>query len=164
MEIFRTSSILPIIHPIKATQRANPAIQRLSEAEEKIVKELQKRDREVRAHESAHQRTAGQYATGGAQFKYKFGPDGKRYAVSGEVKLDVSAIKGDPEATISKMETIARAALAPADPSAQDRRIANEAKQRILEKEAELRSQEGEQVYKLVNDMENQEPGLNLLV
>jgi hypothetical protein len=51
------------------------------------------------------------------------------YAVGGEVSIDTSPVKGDPQATIAKMEAIKRAALAPADPSGQDRSVASEASQ-----------------------------------
>jgi hypothetical protein len=99
---------------------------------------LQKRDKEVRAHESAHLRAAGKYATSGANYSYEEGPDKKLYAVSGEVMLDVSK-EGTPERTISKMEIIKRAALAPDNPSSQDRRVAAEASSTETEASNELR-------------------------
>lgn len=99
----------------------------LSEEEEREVEELRQRDREVRAHEAAHQGAAGSLATGGATFEYQTGPDGQRYAVGGEVNIDFSAIPGDPEATARKMEQVQRAALAPAEPSGQDRQVAAQA-------------------------------------
>jgi hypothetical protein len=46
------------------------------------------------------------------------------YAVSGEVSIDSSPVKGDPKATVRKMEQVVRAALAPAQPSGQDRAVA----------------------------------------
>jgi hypothetical protein len=91
-----------------------------------VVQQLKKRDREVRTHEQAHLSVAGRYAAGGASFSYQTGPDGTRYATGGEVPIDLSA-ENTPEATIQKMETIKRAALAPADPSSADRQIAAEA-------------------------------------
>ena len=54
----------------------------------------------------------------------KLGPDGNRYAIGGEVSIDVAPVDGDPEATIAKMEIVKAAALAPAEPSAQDRKVA----------------------------------------
>jgi hypothetical protein len=72
----------------------------------------------VRAHEQAHLVAAGRYASSGGTFPYETGSD---YAVGGEVAIDTSAIAGDPEATLRKMEQIRRAALAPANPSGQDR-------------------------------------------
>ncbi|MBF0303560.1 MAG: SprA-related family protein [Desulfamplus sp.] len=96
----------------------------LSEQELKLINELQKSDTEVRAHEMSHVAAGGQYVTSGAQLEYRKGPDGKRYAVAGEVSIDTSAIAGDPQATIEKMHQVQRAALAPASPSSQDRKVA----------------------------------------
>ncbi len=86
------------------------------------VKDLKARDQKVRAHEQAHQSAGGQYA-GSAQFSFAVGPDGKRYAVSGEVSIDVSMVPDNPQATIAKMEVVKRAAVAPAEPSAADRMV-----------------------------------------
>ena len=60
--------------------------------------------------------------------EYETGPDGQRYAVGGEVGIDTSAIPGDPEATLLKAQTVMRAAMAPAEPSAQDQLVAAAAK------------------------------------
>ncbi|MBF0524769.1 MAG: hypothetical protein HQK56_06695, partial [Deltaproteobacteria bacterium] len=79
---------------------------------------------EVRTHEQAHMAAAGAYATSGATYTYETGPDGQSYAVGGEVSIDTSPVKGDPAATIMKMETVQRAALAPASPSGQDQKVA----------------------------------------
>jgi len=111
----------------------------LTPEEEQQVRELKKRDREVRRHEQAHATAAGPYG-GQPQYQYVRGPDGKQYAVSGEVKIDTSE-ESSPEATIRKMDIVIRAALAPADPSGQDRQVANEAKQKKAEARAELRAE-----------------------
>ncbi len=95
----------------------------LTPDEERQVELLAARDREVRAHEQAHKSAGGQHA-GAISLSYTTGPDGKRYASSGEVPVDLSPVSGDPEATIQKLNQIARAALAPADPSSADRRVA----------------------------------------
>lgn len=108
----------------------------LSADERREVQKLQARDREVRAHEQAHIAAAGSLARGGASFEYQKGPDGKRYAVGGEVDVDTGKVAGDPQATIDKARRIRQAALAPADPSAQDRRIA--AKATSMEQAARL--------------------------
>ena len=88
------------------------------------IAKLRARDREVRAHEQAHAAAAGGLARGGPKFTYQRGPDGKQYAVGGEVTIDTSPVPGDPEATIRKARQIRAAALAPAEPSAQDRAVA----------------------------------------
>jgi hypothetical protein len=67
---------------------------------------------------------------GGAHFEYQVGPDGKKYAVGGEVSIDTSEIPDNPNATIQKMSTVQRAAMAPADPSPQDRAVAAQAAQK----------------------------------
>ncbi len=95
----------------------------LDAAELREVQSLKARDAEVKAHEQAHLSTAGQYAAGGASFTYKEGPNGKRYAVGGEVPIDISR-ETTPEETILKMQVVRRAALAPANPSSADRKIA----------------------------------------
>jgi hypothetical protein len=117
---------IPGREPAEAAQRPTSesgAAQDLSQEEKRRVTELAKRDREVRAHEAAHKGAAGGLA-GGASFSYETGPDGKRYAVAGEVSIDTSPVKGDPAATERKMRQVQRAALAPAEPSSQDRKVA----------------------------------------
>ncbi len=99
----------------------------LTPREKREVRRLKAMDRQVRAHENAHRAAGGGLVRGGTSFDYTVGPDGKRYASSGEVKIDISPISGDPEATIEKMKRVRRAALAPADPSPQDRAVASRA-------------------------------------
>ncbi|MGQ7959746.1 putative metalloprotease CJM1_0395 family protein [Pseudomonas sp. SP16.1] len=108
--------------------------QRLEQLE---IAELSQRDREVRAHEQAHAAVGGQYA-GAPSYSFKRGPDGQRYAVSGEVSIDTAPVPNDPEATLRKMEVIQRAALAPAEPSAQDRRLAAQAQAQAVQARVEL--------------------------
>lgn len=113
---------------------------------EQEIKELRKRDAEVKKHEQAHKAAAGSYYVSGPHFEYKVGPDGHRYAVGGNVKVDTSEISGDPEATIKKARQIRRSALAPADPSAQDRQVAAEAARLELKASQELAKQRSEEV------------------
>lgn len=108
-----------------------------------VLKDLQVRDREVRNHELAHQIVGGQYA-GGASYTFERGPDGGRYAVAGEVPIDVGSIPGDPQATIEKMRKVRAAALAPAEPSGQDRAIAAKASQTMMAAQMELALQRRE--------------------
>lgn len=118
--------------------------QELTEEEKRQVAELKQRDREVRAHEAAHMAAGGAYVRGGASFTYQTGPDGGRYAVGGEVSIDASPVSGDPEATIRKMQTVRRAALAPADPSGQDRSVAAKASTREVQAQKELAAERTE--------------------
>ncbi len=89
--------------------------QGLTESELAQVQELESRDREVRTHEQAHKAIAGELA-GAISYTFQTGPDRRRYAVGGEVPIDVAPVAGDPAATIRKMERVQRAALAPAEP------------------------------------------------
>jgi hypothetical protein len=110
----------------------------LSKEEKKEVTELKKRDAEVKAHEAAHVAAGGQYVKGGASFEYQTGPDGQKYAVGGEVPIDVSPVSGDPSATIRKMQVVKAAALAPAQPSGADIAIAAKASAEAGKAQAEL--------------------------
>lgn len=108
----------------------------LSEEEEKEVQTLKDRDQEVRIHEQAHAAVGGQYA-GAPTYEYETGPDGRRYAVAGEVQIDVGE-ESTPEDTIEKMQIVKAAALAPAEPSTQDIKVAAEATQKEQQARAEL--------------------------
>jgi hypothetical protein len=102
----------------------NPDSTQLSEDAKQMIAALSSRDRDVLAHEAAHMSAGGSYIHGGASYTYQTGPDGKRYAIGGEVGIDMSAVPGNPRATIAKMMAIRAAALAPADPSPQDISVA----------------------------------------
>ena len=103
------------------------------------------RDREVRAHEQAHLAAAGALARGGISLTTERGPDGRYYAVAGEVSIDTAPVAGDPQATIAKAQRIRRAAHAPAEPSAQDRRVAAQASAMEMRARAELAAQRVEE-------------------
>ena len=110
-------------------------------SEQQKVTELKRRDAEVRTHEHAHAATGGA-TTGTPSFSYEVGPDGKRYVVDGEVSVDLSPVEGNPQATIAKMQKVYSAALAPANPSVQDTRVANSAAQFIAQAQSELLAME----------------------
>lgn len=113
----------------------------LTPEEEAVVQDLRQRDAEVRRHEQAHAAAGGQYA-GAPTYEYERGPDGALYAVGGEVRIDTSPIPGNAEATIAKMQTVRRAALAPAEPSPQDQRVAALAQREISAARADLREEQ----------------------
>lgn len=116
--------------------------QQLTPEEKRELEELRKADREVRQHERAHLAAAAGLSVSGAQFTMEMGPDGKLYAVAGEVRIDASEVPDDPRATIDKMQRVRRAALAPRDPSAQDRRVAAEAQAREIRARIDLRREQ----------------------
>jgi transposase-like protein len=117
--------------------------QNLTEEEKAVVRELKKRDAEVRRHEQADACAGGQHA-GALSYEYQTGPDGKHYAIGGSVPIDVSPVASDPAATIEKMRAVKAAATAPAEPSSQDRAIAAQADAEIRKAQAELRKEEVE--------------------
>ncbi len=138
----------------------------LSPEEERAVRELQRTDAQVRRHEQAHAVVGGRYA-GAPTYQFVRGPDGQNYAVAGEVSIDVSP-EADPEATLRKMEVVRRAALAPAQPSAQDRAVAARASALAAQARAEIRAEntEGGQSDAGTAAVPDSEPArlLNLLV
>jgi hypothetical protein len=101
--------------------------------EQQELRQLQERDREVRAHEMAHIAAGAGLVRSGASFTYQRGADGRFYATGGEVSIDIAPVAGDPDATLRKAEQIQRAALAPAQPSGQDRSVAAQAAQMAMQ-------------------------------
>lgn len=137
---------LSLRHPPPAEPLTQRTRSQLNREELIVVRELAARDRDVRAHEQAHVAAAAGLA-GSPSYTFVTGPDAQRYAVSGEVKIDSTKAHGDPEATIIKMEQVKRAALAPSQPSGQDKSVAGAAEANIRNAEAELhvRDQEEEE-------------------
>ncbi len=112
--------------------------------EAKVLEQLKARDIEVKNHERAHASVGGIHAQS-PSYEYQRGSDGRRYAVGGEVQIDVSPVKDDPQATITKMKQVYAAAMAPVDPSMADIRVANRALQHMQEAKQELTESLGEQ-------------------
>lgn len=123
----KTSAAEP--KPDEAQQKQKQKQKRESREQQALEREidsLMKRDTQVRSHEQAHAAVGGIHA-GQPAFEFEKGPDGKRYAVEGEVQIDVSVVNGDPLATMAKMKQVYAAAMAPVDPSMADIRVAAEA-------------------------------------
>jgi hypothetical protein len=115
----------------------NGRTEELSADDRRRAEELKSTDRAVRAHEAAHMAAGGSLVTSGASYSYETGPDGQRYAVAGEVGIDTS--KGrTPEETLARAQQIRAAALAPADPSGQDRAVAAAATKMAADARAEI--------------------------
>lgn len=107
----------------------------LTQKEVQQVRELQSIDKNVKAHEAAHQAAGGGLA-GAASFTYTRGPDNQMYATAGEVPISIQ--KGNtPEETIANARQIAAAAMAPADPSPQDYKVAANAAKMEFDARAE---------------------------
>ena len=122
----------------------------LSLEEQRIVTELQAADTNVRAHEAAHM-AAGGGLTSPASYTYERGPDNKMYAVAGEV--GISTGEGNtPQESLNKAQTIRRAALAPADPSPQDLKVAAQAASMEMSARAQIMQEKMAQNSKNTNN------------
>lgn len=89
------------------------------------VDRLKAIEEKVKAHEAAH-KSAGGAMTGQVSYSYTRGPDGRSYITGGEVSISVTPGK-TPQETVRRMQQVIQAALAPADPSPQDRAVAAQA-------------------------------------
>lgn len=89
------------------------------------IEQLKAIEEKVKAHEAAH-KSAGGTLTGPVSYSYTRGPDNRNYITGGEVPISVSPGK-TPQETVSRMQQVIQAALAPADPSPQDRAVAAQA-------------------------------------
>lgn len=126
-------------------QTQNVQQEKLSPSEKQLVSELQTRDAQVRQHEAAH-KSAGA-PTGAASYTYQKGPDGKMYAIGGEV--DVAMKSGaTPEETIQNAQAVIAAAMAPSDPSPQDHAVASSARMMMLKAQQEKNKEMQEEILK----------------
>jgi len=123
-----------------------------------VLRQLRARDREVRAHEAAHAAAGGSLVRGGPSYSFQKGPDGRSYAIGGEVQLDVSPVANDPQATLGKSSQIRAAALAPANPSPQDLRVAANANQLAARARVELAVQKREELISAAENQKTLEP------
>lgn len=147
---------------------APPAPGQLTDAEKRIVAELQARDREVRNEEQRHAATAGQFG-GEPQYVFKRGPDGKLYAVEGKVAINAQ-VSGTPEDQEKALRRIQAAAVSVQSPSSGDTRAVagaaaalvaqdgkqpppSEAERRQQAEKAYRQSQETQQVANLAKEI-----------
>lgn len=133
----------------------------LTQEEQQMVQELKQRDTEVRAHEQAHISAAAGLRTSAASYDYQTGPDGKKYAVGGEVSISFTS-SGNPEEDIQNAETMRNAALAPSEPSGQDRSVAKSAEKIIQDAKQKLAEQQ-EQQKEQVTESTKQSPAQMLM-
>jgi hypothetical protein len=127
---------------VNAKNTSNP--NELTDEQKRVVAKLKQREAEVLAHEQAHKAAGGGFA-GSPNYTTTQGPDGRRYITGGEVSIDISP-EDNPEDTIRKMEQIKRAALAPTDPSSQDRAVAMQAEAQKVQAEADRNEQRQEKL------------------
>jgi len=141
-----SSTSAAALSPLPASASRSSAVSRteLSPEQQRQVAALKATDLRVRNHEQAHISAGQGVVTTGAQYTYTTGPDGVRYAVAGEVGIDTSR-EQKPEANIDKGQRIQTAALAPADPSPQDRRVATVGAELVADGQSELNAQRQQQ-------------------
>ena len=132
----------------------------LTAQEQQEISELSARDQEVRTHELAHIAAAGSLTLGGASYDFTTGPDGKRYAVGGSVVIDTTPGQ-TPQETLAKAQQMRAAALAPSQPSAQDRAIATMASKLEMQAQQELASLASEDVDGVVDPGDSFETGIS---
>jgi len=116
----------------------------LSEDEERLVKDLAARDSEVKAHEAAHQ-AAGGGMTGAATYTYQQGPDGKMYAIGGEVSISTPSAS-TPEEAIQNARQVIASAMAAGNPSPQDFAVASSARLMEIKAQQQLAQEQQEQI------------------
>ena len=143
--------------PSPTTPRSPAATQDVSREEQRVLAELKARDREVRAHENAHRAAGGDLVRGGS-YDYQQGPDGRRYAIGGDVQIDTTPVAGDPRATAEKMAQVIRAALAPAEPSPTDLAVAAQATAERNRAQSEARADSGTDDDRSAGDKDTSDP------
>jgi len=121
----------------------------LSLDEQRVIQKLQARDAEVRAHESAHKAAGGSLA-GAASYTYQQGPDGRNYAIGGEVSIRMPG-SGSPETLARNAQQVRRAAMAPANPSGSDAAIAAMATRAEQQARADIRSAQVEEAAQVAD-------------
>ena len=113
------------------------------------IARLKAAEEKVKAHEAAH-KAAGGSMTGPISYSYTRGPDGRNYVTGGEVPISVSPGK-TPQETVSRMQQVIQAALAPADPSPQDRAVAAQAAAQLQEAQQQQAENSGSGTGKAPN-------------
>lgn len=109
----------------------------LTPQEKQELAKLKNTDAEVKRHENAHKAAAGGLRTSSPNYEYETGPDGKKYAVAGDVNISYQK-SSDPEVNLKNAQKLKAAALAPAEPSAQDRSVARKADMEIAKAKQEI--------------------------
>lgn len=123
----------------------------LTPEQQKQLDALRSRDADVRQHEQAHMAAGGALVSGGANYSYQEGPDGKQYAIGGEVSIRLASGQS-PQETLANARQVAAAALAPVDPSGQDRAVAAEAEQMAREAQSQIDKQQQQQLQASQNN------------
>lgn len=106
---------------------------------------INQRYNEIYSHELAHQRAGGHLAGGIIIEK-----DANGIPIGGHVPIKMPTFqKSNPDKTIQDANTVIRSAMAPADPSDQDFKVANQA--RMIKSQAEDYKRKNPQVGQKLN-------------
>ncbi|EDP76453.1 putative metalloprotease CJM1_0395 family protein [Hydrogenivirga sp. 128-5-R1-1] len=114
-----------------------------------MTQQLRLAEQKVKMHELAHKSVGGELA-GPVRYRYTKGPDGRMYITGGEVPLHLKEGK-TPEETIEIARKVKRAALAPLNPSPQDRAIAAKATAMEIKARIEMLSENGEETGRFID-------------
>ncbi len=122
----------PPIQSVVARYRPQPAAVKLGSPDsETEVRQMDDRSRKITNHENRHAAVLRDSGTGVADAKPQLtrqqGPDGRQYAVAGEVNTDLRPIPGNPYATEHKAEAVYRSAIGDSDRSESDNQAARRA-------------------------------------
>ena len=153
LKLLSTVDILPATQKVEKSGQSQVAkknpqgnVAELSDEAQAQISLLKARDGQVRRHEQAHLSASTGLDVSSASYTYQKGPNGVNYAVAGDVRIDTSPGR-TPEDTLARADMIIDAALAPADPSAADRRVALQAQQMAQQAMTELVQKEGSATY-----------------
>ncbi len=119
MRIGNNSIILAKLADNYALVMKEKHVHGLSDNEQKAVNELKSRDKEVRLHEAEHMRNPELISVGGPKFTYAIGPDGKAYAIGGNVTLTTGKPKS-PEDAMQKAMALKNSSMGVGEPSSKD--------------------------------------------
>jgi hypothetical protein len=108
----------------------------LSAEELQKLRELERKDQQVRTRDMAFLAAAGG-AAGSVALEYETGPDGRRYAVGADIKLDTSA-GATPEQTLAKARALRAATMSARSDSSADASAAAKAVRMEAEARAEI--------------------------
>lgn len=100
------------------------------------IQGLQQAEKSVRVHEQAHKAVSVD-VTSGIMYTHTTSPDNERYITGGEVSITAGTSSKEEE-ILQILENVRDAALAPADPSPQDLRIAASTNAQIQQIQSKL--------------------------
>lgn len=121
----------PVQSMVSRYQPKPAAVKMGSPDSETEVRQMDDKSRKITNHENKHAAILRDSGTGVAdakpQLTQKQGPDGRQYAVAGEVNTDLRPVPGNPKATEHKAEAVYRSAIGDTDRSESDNQAARQA-------------------------------------